>query len=201
MKKKKNVKENVSTKSKKSTSILDSNWIVRITAIVILVPIVIVAVLLLTSIENSGEPVVGDRFDTHLTNEINDAKVKEVKDALVSDNVDAVQVNLKSATVRVLIDAADTADAATIQALANDAYNKVVAILPVETYFTNLVEDERVVKMYDLEIHAYNVIPNEETTAKQIYGVKYKNASNDAAGFDWITTPKDAELSTSLIRE
>lgn len=201
MKKKKNVKENVTTKSKKTSSILDSNWIVRITALVIIIPLAIVAVLLLTSIENSGEPVVGDRFDAHLTNEISNAKVKEVEKALVINNVDTVQVNLKSATLRVLIDANDNANASTIESIAKSAYNEIVAILPVDTYFQNIVEEDHVVKMYDLEIHVYNIIPDETSTQSQLYAIQYKNASNENVGFDWVTTPKNDEMVDSLIRE
>lgn len=202
MKKNKTTKEKVTTKTTKKTSFLDSNWIVRITALVIIIPIAIVAVLLLTSIENSGEPVVGDRFDTHLENKIENSQLKAVEDALVYNNVDKVQVSLKSATLRILIDTNDAIDANSLKAIADDAYNKVIAILPVETYFTNLAgENDSVIKMYDLEINVYNVIPDDTTTQAQIYGVRYKNAANAESGFDWITTPKNQSVTDSLMKD
>ena len=133
MKKKKTMKEKVTAKSVKKSEILESNWIVRITALVIIIPVVIVAVLLLTSIENSGEPVVGDRFDSHLKNKIADKDVKAVENALTYDNVDKVQVNLKSATLRILMDTNDSLNKDEIYAIAKDAYDKVTKLLPVET--------------------------------------------------------------------
>lgn len=201
--KKKKVKENVTEKNTskiaKKTGILESNWIVRITALVILVPIVIVAVLLLTSMDKSGEPVVGKRFNNQLVNEIEKSHINEIEEALTYDNVDSVQVNLKSATLRILIDTNDALDAASIEAIANDAYAKVTAILPIDTYFTNLTENEEIVKMYDLEINVYNLIPEDASTTSQIYAVKYKNASAPESGFDWVSMPKNEEVTDSLL--
>lgn len=201
--KKKKVKENVTEKTTnktvKKTGILESDWIVRITALVILIPVVIVTVLLLTSIDKSGEPVEGKRFKNQLVNEIEDSHISEIEGALSYSNVDAVQVSLKSATLRILIDANDGVGAADIEALANDAYTKVTSILPIETYFTNLVDGEDTIKMYDLEINVYNLIPDETNKDSQIYAVKYKNASAAESGFDWITTPRNEEVSDSLL--
>ena len=136
-----------------------------------------------------------------MKNEIKTQEVSKVKDALSYDNADSVSVNLKSATLRILIDAKDDINAEGIKSLANDAYNKVVAILPVETYFTNLTDDDgSVVKMYDLEIHVYNVIPDETTTVEQIYALCYKNATSENVGLDWVTTPKNQEMPDTLIR-
>lgn len=202
MKKKKTMKEKVTAKSVKKSEILNSNWIVRITALVIIIPVVIVAVLLLTSIENSGEPVVGDRFDSHLKNKIADKDVKAVENALTYDNVDKVQVNLKSATLRILMDTNDSLNKDEIYAIAKDAYDKVTKLLPVETYFTNLPgENDTVIKMYDLEINVYNLIPDETNTTAQIYGVYYKNASSLEAGFDWITSPKNQDVVDSVMSD
>lgn len=198
MVKNKKTKEKLAAKTNKTTNFLESNWIVKVTALVILIPVVIVAVLLLTSIEDSGEPVTGDRFDNHLVNEIDNKKVKEVENNLAYNNVDSVQVNLKSATLRVLIDANDAVDASGIEALANDAYNKVTAVLPVDQYFTNVASNDGTAKMYDLEIHVYNFVPTDEMGG-QLYAIRYKNAPNKESGFNWVSVPKNEELTQTLL--
>ncbi len=202
MKKNKNTKEKVSTNKTTKTSFLESNWIVRITALVIIIPLVIVAFLLLTSIEGSGEPVVGNRFKNQLVNKIDDAKLEEVESALVYNNVESVSVSLKSATLRILIDTNNDISKDALKQLTLDAYKKVTAILPVKTYFTNLTgEDGETIKMYDLEINVYNLIPEEGETTKQLYAVRYKNASSDKSHFEWITSMKNKEVVESLMKD
>lgn len=166
------------------------NWVLRISILVVAVPVLILAFVLLTSLEKKGEPVDGDRFKTHLDPEIKDSSLKSIKSALAYDNVDKVEVNLISATLRITIDVNDALDAASIENITNDAYEKVNGIIPIGTYFTN--HDK--VKMYDLEINVYNLIPNENTQVTQIWAVKHKNASEEEAGFDWITTPRNDKV-------
>lgn len=171
----------------------EPNWLLRITLAVIIIPLLVIAVMLLTSIDKSGTPVVGNRFDNQLEPEIKDSQLDEIKETLTYSNVDNVEVNLKSATLRILIDANDGVDRAQIEALANDAYSKVTNILPISKYFTNKKENDKTIKMYDLEIHVYNLIP-EEGNQGQIYVKKYKNAPSETEGMDWLSECMNKEV-------
>lgn len=186
-------KENKKVKKKKS--FLESNWILRITIIIVVIPVVIIAFMLLTSVESSGEPVTGSRFKSQLNPEIKSSQIKSIQSSLTYDNVDSVEVNLKSATLRILVDANDGIDQAGIEALANDVYAKVDAVLPISKYFTN----QKKTKMYDLEINVYNLIPQEGTTTAQIYAILRKSAAAEEAGLDWVSTPTNEEVSDSLL--
>lgn len=171
----------------------EPNWLLRITLAVIIIPLLVIAVMLLTSIDKSGTPVVGNRFDNQLEPEIKDSQLDEIKETLTYSNVDNVEVNLKSATLRILIDANDGVDRAQIERLANDAYSKVTNILPISKYFTNKKENDKTIKMYDLEIHVYNLIP-EEGNQGQIYVKKYKNAPSETEGMDWLSECMNQEV-------
>ena len=88
-------------------------------------------------------------------------------------------------------------DAATIEAIANQVYDIVNSNLDIATYFTT----QDTTKMYDLEIHVYNYIPdeeNEEEVNGQLYAVLYKNATTADKAIDWSTTIKDGETYESI---
>lgn len=191
--KKQTEKEIVNKKQGKSKK--RPNWVLRITLIVIAIPVIILAFVLLTSMEKQGEPVVGNRFDNQLNPAIKTSEVDNIKKSLVYDNVDSVEVNLISATLRITIDANDGLDAAAIEAIANDVYAKVNEVLSIETYFTN-TEDT---KMYDLEITVFNLIPDETNASiAPIKCVKHKNASEEEVGTDWPTTPRNEEVTNKV---
>lgn len=186
-------KETVGKKARKKDK--RPNWVLRITIIVIAIPVIILAFVLLTSMEKQGEPVVGNRFDNQLDPEIKSDEIEAIERSLVYDNTDSIEVNLISATLRINVDTNDGLDATAIEAIANDVYAKVNDILPIETYFTNTEK----VKMYDLEINVYNLIPNESNAGvAQILCVKHKNASEEEVGTDWPTTPRNAEITEEV---
>ena len=81
-------------------------------------------------------PTVGSRFDNSLDPAITEEQLTKVKDALKFDGAENVEVNLKSATLRITIDLDDKAGSSKVKSVLNDAYDKVVKILPVKTYFT-----------------------------------------------------------------
>lgn len=165
------------------------NWLLRFTLIVIAVPVLILAWTLVTSLETSGEPVVGDRFDNQLDPAITDSQLTEVKNALQYPEAESVSVNLESATLRVTINTIDTATREQIEAIMNDAYNQVSNILPIETYFTN----REGVKMYDLEIHVFNFIPDDTNRDAFIYYVLTKNAAATEPSISNPSTPRNEE--------
>lgn len=180
---------------KKKKGFLESNWILRVTLAIIAIPIVIIAFMLLTSVESSGEPVVGNRFENQLNPAIKDSQVKQIKDSIVYEGMDGVEVNLKSATLRISVDVNNASDQAIIEEIANNVYGKVDSVLPIATYFTN----QGKTKMYDLEINVFNFIPDENNPGEKIHAVLHKNASAEAAALDWKSTPKNEDVSNTLL--
>ena len=153
------------------------NWLLRFTILVIIVPIVILAWILLTSLETKGEPVVGNRFDNQLDPAISEEQRTSLKDSFVSTEIESVEVNLKSATLRVNINVIDSMNMEQIEVYVNDAYAKVNAVMPIATYFTNKKDGDKTIKMYDLEIHVYTYIPTDENREGYNYMILTKNAS------------------------
>lgn len=184
-------------KKKKTSAPKQGHKIVWFTLIVILIPFLIVGYVILTSLGGQNEPVVGNRFDSNdLNPAITNDQISQVQTAIASiGGVENVEVNLKSATLRISIDVSDDANADTCNAIAQEAYNQVNGILPVDTYFTN-TEDA---KMYDLEIDAYNFLLDDSHTEGQVDIKVYKSGAGQVVTQN-ITEAKDSELASQLVR-
>ncbi len=184
-------KKNVNSEKQKP------NVILIFTLIVTAIPICVLAFILLTSMNKKGEPIIEGRFDTQLNPAIEEKSLQSIEDQLQLEGVENVSVSLKAATVRITIDMVDTADQATITALIDPIYAIVNSVLPTETYFTN----HDTTKMYDLEIHIYNIIPDPEVpeqVAQQAYAIIYKNAPAEAVSVEWPTNVKSQETYDAL---
>lgn len=192
-KKNKHASSKQKTKTKKSSKVL---YVIAI--IVLLIPVGLLGYIYLGAKENSGKPVVGSRFDKSLDPEITETEIQKVKDALKFDNVDNIAVNLTSATLRITIDTADNISEKALTDIMDSAYDKVDQVLPIKTYFTN--NDST--KMYDLDIHVYNFIPDDSHSEDdQIYKEKTKNASNKKAVEDTLTSPRNSEEADELLKQ
>lgn len=186
--------------SKKKTKKIDgkSKILYSITAIVILIPLLLLGWIYFSAKESSGKPTVGSRFDNSLDPAITEEQLKQVEDAMQFDGIDGVEVNLISATLRINIDTADSADSAEVKSIMNTAYDKVDEILPVKTYFTNNDSD----KMYDLEVHVYNYIPDEEHPSdKQVYMIKTKTAAASKPNVSTPSSPKNKSVAEKLLKQ
>lgn len=162
--------------------------------IIVLIPCIILGVVLMNSLENSREPVVADRFKNELNPAITETDLASIRSNLNYDNIDNLEVNLISATLRVMINTSDDMAEGDLLWILNDAADKIAAVLPIETYFTN----SAATKMYDLEIHVYNTTKGSETLP-QIYYVKTKNAANEDWVIDNYTVAKNPELAKSIL--
>ena len=162
--------------------------------IIVLVPCIILGVILMNSLENSREPVVVDRFKNELNPAITETDLASIRSNLNYDNVDKVEVNLISATLRGLINTFDDMPEGDLLWILNDASDKINAVLPIDTYFKN----NGSTKMYDLEIHVYNTTKGSETLPK-IYYVKTKNAANEEWVVDNFSVAKNPELAKSIL--
>ena len=197
MSRKKNDKKETKKNAGKQSHIL-----VWIAAAVILIPTILVGVVVMTSTENSGTPVVGSRFsETDLNPAITDDQITQIEAAMKElDYAESVEVNLKSATLRINIDLddiVDEVDEELVKKLASQAYDKVDAILPVETYFTQQSD----AKMYDLSINVYNYssFDEEHTEDHCIYVCLTKTSASEKSVVDVLSVPRDEETAEAVM--
>ena len=197
MSRKKNDKKETKKNAGKQSHIL-----VWIAAAVILIPTILVGVVVMTSTENSGTPVVGSRFsETDLNPAITDDQITQIEAAMKElDYAESVEVNLKSATLRINIDLddiVDEVDEELVEKLASQAYDKVDAILPVETYFTQQSD----AKMYDLSINVYNYssFDEEHTEDHWIYVCLTKTSASEKSVVDVLSVPRDEETAEAVM--
>ena len=141
----------------------------------------------------------GSRFKNALDPKITEEDLNALKSSLTFEQAESVQIHLKSATLRVTINTKDDLSQEDMQALLASAYDKVVEKLPVETYFTNKKSGDSVMKMYDLEVSAYNFIPTEEKNEGMIHISRTKNAAAEEAVDDVLTSPKDEESADAIL--
>ena len=158
-----------------------------IAGIVILIPVLLLGWIYLSAKESSGSPTA-----------ITEEQLDKVKSAMKLDGVESVEVNLISATLRINIDTKDDASSAKVKSIMNEAYDKVNDILPIKKYFTNNDSD----KMYDLEVHVYNFIPDDKHSADdQIYKIKTKTAAAKKPNVSTPSSPKNKSVAEKLLKQ
>lgn len=195
-------RKNIKKSSKTNNKDKKPNTILWIGLVVILVPCLILLYILLGTKEKAGQPVVGDRFEGELDPGITDEQLNSIREALVFENAENVEVNLISATLRITINAEDDISSDGALALANSAYDKVMEVLPVETYFTNVKDEEGKMKtkMYDIEVQVYNVLKQDNpSNISLIYFVKSKSANMSEPILNNFASPKNEEVANELL--
>lgn len=165
--------------------------ILVLVVIILIIPLVVLGTILFSSLEDSSQPVVAHRFEDELNPKITEEQLASVKSALNYDNVDSIEVNSISATVRVMLNVKDDMSAEDINWMVNDAYSKIDGILPIATYFTNT----ETTKMYDLEINVYNVTSGEN----KIYYCISKTGGAETYTLDVLSTPKNQEVTNDIL--
>ena len=176
------------------------NYLLWVTIIIIAIPCLILMYIFIGSRESSSTPVEGTRFKNALDPKITEEDLKALESSLKFDNAEAIEINLKSATLRININAKDDLSQKAIKKLITDTYKKVDEKLPVKTYFTNKENGDNVVKMYDLEISAYNYIPEKEEDKKgQIHLSRVKNSSAEKPVDDVLSSPRDKQSAEEIL--
>lgn len=184
MKKKKNI----------FTRMLESKITTLIALILLLTPVFGFGYIIFRDSSQTGEPVVGSRYDNHLEPKITEAQLTEVQTSLVDEKIISSKVTLKSSTLRVYIEVDKEVSKDLIKEVADTAYNLVAERLPVETYFTN--DGGR--KMYDLEIHVYNNAAD-RASEEFIYYEIIKSASGEERLEEFITDAKDEDFKAEVL--
>lgn len=179
-------------KAKKQSEKLGFNWVLFVCLIIIAIPCGVFLWIILSALEDTGTPILGNRFLNDLNPAIQTAQVEQIDQKIEGlDGVEACEVNLIVATLRVHVDVSDTLTRDEVKNLALNIYGSITDVLPVETYFTQ-IEDQ---KQYDLEINVYNNIELEEGFI--MYNV-VKNSPMETYLIHDVSTPIDAELAQEL---
>lgn len=190
------------TKKKKHKKPKQGHLLVWIALAVVLIPTVIIGVIVMTSTENSGSPVVGSRFsETDLNPAISEDQIAKVQEAVQFDGVEGVEVNLKSATLRINLDLTDSINGNQVdyvKEIAEKAYEEVDAILPVKTYFTQKEDG----KMYDLSINVFNYaqVSEEQPADNWVYVCLTKTSASEQKVVDVLSEARDVETAKEVMK-
>lgn len=180
----------------KRQKVKQGHKLVWLTLVIILIPLLVVGYVLMTSAKESDQPVEGSRFGANdLNPKIQQSQMNAIQGDLMGiGGIETATIDLKSATLRVHLNMADSADNDTLEAAANQAFDIVNNYLPIETYFTNSADG----KNYDLEIDSYNYLVDD---AHPMEGWRFVKLSKSGAGnkvIDHITQPKNPELAEQV---
>lgn len=180
--------------TKKTKKKRKPNYILITGLIVMLIPIITLGVILVASLEKQGVPVIENRFEGDLAPEITEEMLLSLQSISV-EGAQAIEVTLITGTVRISVDVSDDATYEQIRAINDEVIGQVSAITPLSTYFTN----HDGIKMYDLEVHTYNVIPKEGVEIAQIYTIFTKTGGAEEPTWNVVSSPKSPEVADSLL--
>ena len=157
-------------------------------------PFVVLGWILFSSRMDTGAPVIGNRYDGDLDPAITRAQLEEVATAVKGvGGIEDSDVELATATLRVYADIADASNAEEATNKANELYSVVSTILNPEIYFSQT--DDK--KMYDMEIHVYNLAENREAE-NFVYVIETKTSSMPSPQAQLVSEPKNPELAEAL---
>ena len=181
-------------KEKKPKKKLSKGAIVLIIGlIIILIPCLVFGGILLSASLQTGNPVVGNRFDNDLKPAIADSETKALKATIETmSGVEKCEIVLKSAQYRINVDTDDSLSTSQIESLCVDIYNAVNSKLPVSTYFTASSS----MKMYDLSINVYNFIDGE--SENMTYYILTKNSQMTDYSIQCVSEAVDEDLAKEL---
>ena len=181
---------------KQKRKLSKSALILIIGILIILIPCLIFAGILLSSAMESNKPVIGKRFENDLQTKITNSDASDVEKAIETiAGVEKVEVDgIETGQLVVLIDAIDSYTSEEINNIANEAYDKVVSILPVQTYFTASESN----KNYDLAIHIYNRNSANDDYDSWSYTILTKNSKMELPTTQIVSQAKDENLAKEL---
>lgn len=176
------------------------NYLLWAACVVVLIPCLLLVYILIGSMGSTNDPIEGNRFKGSLDPEITKEEVANLQSSLSLEDVESINITLKSATLRVTINANDDVDQDTILSIMSNAYDQIVEKFPAETYFKNRTDGDKLVKMYDLDIQVYNFIPKEnEDGSGQIHVSRTLNSAAETYVDDVLSSPKDEATREALL--
>lgn len=184
----------VSRKKAKRRSLSVSSIILIFGSLLIITPFIVLGWILLSASLDTGTPILGDRYVGDLDPAISKSDISNIKKSVDGiSGVEASSVELATATLRVYVDVEDSYSDTQASDVAKSAYDSVLGVLDVNKYFTQT--DSK--KMYDLEIHVYNLKKNRDQDNFS-YVILTKTSSMSDSKIQVVSTPIDAELAQQL---
>ena len=114
-----------------------ANIVLIVGLIIIAIPLLIVGWVIISATLDTGTPILGDRYENDLDPAITKSDITNIENSVKGlSGVEKVNVELATATLRVYVDVEDgyTADMATSKA--SEAFNSVLGVLDLGTYFS-----------------------------------------------------------------
>ena len=184
-------------KAKKKGRLDAASWIIIIGLLIIAVPCAAFLYILLSAQAATGTAISGDRFTGDLDPAITEIQMANVVTSVETiEGVESAEVILKSATVRVYVDTLDEMTPEVAEGIANQAYEKLTAECDPSVYFTQTASK----KMYDIEVHAYNLTENRDSE-EFVYVILSKSSSMEAPIARLVSEPLDPELAAQLLEK
>ena len=184
-------------KAKKKGRMDAASWIIIIGLLIIAIPCAAFVYILLSAQAATGTAISGDRFTGDLDPAITETQMANVVTSVESiEGVESAEVILKSATVRVYVDTLDEMTPEVAEGIANQAYEKLTAECDPSVYFTQTASK----KMYDIEVHAYNLTENRDSE-EFVYVILSKSSSMEAPIARLVSEPLDPELAAQLLEK
>lgn len=173
--------------------ILESKLTTAIALIILLTPFLVFGFILYRDSSQTGEPVVGSRFESGLNPEIKKESLELIEKNLDDERFINKKVVLKSATLRIYLEVKTDQSKEVISDLAQQAYEITSEVLPIETYFTSAGSR----KQYDLEINIYNNADRE--SEEFIYYQIMKHSTMETLSGTFLTDVKDPEFRDEVL--
>ncbi|MBR5289928.1 MAG: hypothetical protein IKU28_02930 [Erysipelotrichaceae bacterium] len=184
-------------KAKKKGRMDAASWIIIIGLLIIAIPCAAFVYILLSAQAATGTAISGDRFTGDLDPAITETQMANVVTSVESiEGVESAEVILKSATVRVYVDTLDEMTPEVAEGIANQAYEKLTAECDPSVYFTQTASK----KMYDVEVHVYNLAENRDSE-EFVYVIVSKSSSMEAPIARLVSDPLDPELAAQLLEK
>lgn len=180
-------------KSRRSRRTIAVFWICLI---LVVAPIAVLGWMLLSSAMDTHKPVFGNRYEGDLDPAITQAQIETIDAAVASiEGVEAEFSNMATATLRIYAKVAGTATGEQATAVAQNIYSAVSATLDPNVYF--MQADGR--KMYDLEIHVYNMSAEEDRSSDAfVYVIGTKTSNMTDPEYQTVSEARYPELAQQL---
>ncbi len=162
--------------------------------VLILTPFLVLGWILLSAWLDTGSPILGERYDGDLNPAITRSDLDSIASSVRSmPEVESVDVELATATLRVYADVDDNMTAEAERVTADAIYQAVASVLDPSVYFTQTESK----KMYDLEIHVYNLSKNRDSE-EFAYVIETRTSSMTEPVVNIVSEPIDAALAQQL---
>ena len=189
-------KMNKETKIRKSHRSRRTIAVFWICLILVITPIAILGWMLVSSAMDTHKPVLGNRYEGDLDPAITQEQIDTINISVAAiDGVEAEFSNMATATLRIYAKVANTATKEDATAMAQNIYSTVTTTLDPTVYFAQA--DGK--KMYDLEIHVYNMSAEEDRTADTfVYVIGTKTSNMTDPQYQTVSEARYPELAQQL---